>query len=219
MAHLAAAHFKGALLKKAHLENAHLRSGRFKKAILEKAHLEKAILPGATFEQAHLERAHLEGAHLQGGHLEGAHLQGGHLERANLEGAHLERAHLERANLEEADLTEAHLKEADFTKAKLRKVDFTDTTGWPDVTLRDANLEGATGLLGSEFAGADLTGATLPAKIEEFKALDHVAEISARTRNVFVGIVVACVYSWLTIATTTDVALMTNTASTPLPVI
>ena len=28
-----------------------------------------------------------------------------------------------------------------------------------------------------------------------------------------------CVYSWLTIATTTDVKLLTNTASSPLPII
>jgi uncharacterized protein YjbI with pentapeptide repeats len=38
-------------------------------------------------------------------------------------------------------------------------------------------------------------------------------------RKVFIGLLAACVYCWLVIGTTTDVALILNTATTPLPII
>ncbi|MDX1482975.1 MAG: pentapeptide repeat-containing protein [Alphaproteobacteria bacterium] len=44
-------------------------------------------------------------------------------------------------------------------------------------------------------------------------------EISRIARPIFIGLLVGCVYSWLTIATTTDARLLTNSASSPLPII
>ena len=75
------------------------------------------------------------------------------------------------------------------------------------------------GLLPEHLAGRDLTGAKLPEEIEKFPALDQVAAISAEARKIFIGLLAACVYSWLVIGTTTDVALIVNTASSPLPII
>ena len=75
------------------------------------------------------------------------------------------------------------------------------------------------GLLPEHLAGADLTGAKLPDEIEKFPALDQVAAISSEARKIFIGLLAACVYSWLVIGTTTDVALILNTASSPLPII
>ena len=68
-------------------------------------------------------------------------------------------------------------------------------------------------------AGAELTGAKLPEEIEKFPAVDQIAAISSEARKVFIGLLAACVYSWLVIGTTTDVALILNTASSTLPII
>ncbi len=90
--------------------------------------------------------------------------------------------------------------------------------------LRGADLKGqdlmkVEGLLPEHLAGADLTGAKLPERIDNFPALDQVAAISSEARKIFIGLLAACVYSWLVIGTTTDVALILNTASSPLPII
>jgi uncharacterized protein YjbI with pentapeptide repeats len=91
--------------------------------------------------------------------------------------------------------------------------------GLSTADIQYANMEDATGLLGNEFAQADVTGAKLPDDIKEFKALEIVEKTSQNARKIFFGMLLVCVYSWLTIATTTDVRLLTNTASSPLPII
>ena len=75
------------------------------------------------------------------------------------------------------------------------------------------------GLLPAHLAGADLTGAKLPDEIAKFPALGQVAAISSEARKIFIGLLAACVYSWLVIGTTQDVDLILNTASSPLPII
>ena len=45
------------------------------------------------------------------------------------------------------------------------------------------------------------------------------AEISKHARNNFLAVLGACVFSWLTIATTTDAALLANRTETELPII
>jgi uncharacterized protein YjbI with pentapeptide repeats len=90
--------------------------------------------------------------------------------------------------------------------------------------LRGADLKGQDltvfkGLRPEHLAGADLTGAKLPDDIAKLPALDQVAAISSEARKIFIGLLAACAYSWLVIGTTTDVALIVNTASSPLPII
>ena len=68
-------------------------------------------------------------------------------------------------------------------------------------------------------AGAVLTNAKLPEDVARFDQLKHVEETSRNAITVFFGLLAASLYSWLTIATTTDVALITGTASSPLPII
>jgi uncharacterized protein YjbI with pentapeptide repeats len=85
--------------------------------------------------------------------------------------------------------------------------------------LRGRDLTEVEGLLPEHLAGADLTRAKLPPEIAKFPALEQVKAISAEARKVFIGLLAACVYSWLVIGTTTDVALILNTASSPLPII
>jgi uncharacterized protein YjbI with pentapeptide repeats len=95
---------------------------------------------------------------------------------------------------------------------------------WQPEELRGADLRGqdlrdVEGLLPEHLAGAVLTGATLPDDIGRFEALGQVAAISSEARKVFIGLLAACVYSWLVIGTTKDVALILNTSSSPLPII
>lgn len=90
----------------------------------------------------------------------------------------------------------------------------------PGQDLRTADLKGCPWLLPEHLAGSDLTGnRTLPDEIAKFSALGQVAAISSEARKIFIGLIAACVYSWLVIGTTTDVALILNTASSPLPII
>jgi uncharacterized protein YjbI with pentapeptide repeats len=132
----------------------------------------------------------LEEANLAGLDLHGVDFRCARLRRANLQGAQLTGANLEGANLREAN-------------------------------LRGADLKNATGVIQAEqFAGADVSGASLPESLAAFlEDTETAAEISANAQKLFIAMLAACLYSWLTIAATTDVSLVTNRASTPLPVI
>jgi uncharacterized protein YjbI with pentapeptide repeats len=142
-----------------------------------------------------LSEANLEGLDLSGADLSGANLRG-----ANLTGTRLTRASLNRANLRGSTLTGAS-----FREAVLHGADLTESVGasQPD-----------------QFAGADLAGARLPDILrDQFKETASAKAISENAQKLFVAVLAACLYSWLTIATTTDLALITNRASTPLPII
>jgi uncharacterized protein YjbI with pentapeptide repeats len=158
-------------------------------------------------------------ADLKNADLQMAFLKEANLKKASLEGINLQKADINRANLKRACLDSAKLKKANLYKTKLQNSNLDGVNGLNEAHLNYANFEGATGLLGSEFAQADVTGTKLPDGIKDFKALEIVKETSQNARKVFFAMLLGCVYSWLTIATTTDVRLLTNTASSPLPII
>jgi hypothetical protein len=127
---------------------------------------------------------------------------------------------LRAAALTDRDLSGAHLSGADLREADLNK------TALSGASLREANLQGVDlsvvhgGLQTEQFAGADLTGATLPQELNKlYDALENVNNISESARKLFLAVLAACLYSWLTIASTTDVNLLTNRVSSPLPII
>jgi len=107
------------------------------------------------------------------------------------------------APLRGLDFKNARLRDADFRGADLREVDFTD----------------AKGLLPDNIAGTNLAGAILPANIEVFDDLTALEAASKNSQTLFITMLGACIYSWLTIATTTDSALLINNVSSPLPLI
>lgn len=127
---------------------------------------------------------------------------------ADLRGVDLTDANLTGANLENADLREATLQGATLLRAVLRNAD-----------LENADLTKAIGLLPAQLGGTNLCGARLPERFGDFDGLKVVEEESKNARTLFFGTLLACVYGWLTIATTTDVLLLTNSASSPLPII
>lgn len=127
-------------------------------------------------------------------------LSGLDLMNSRLAGFDLHGTNLRGTGLVGADLTGANLREAD-----LQGVDLT-------VARRSLQTE--------QLGGADLAGAKLPDELQKlYEKLDNVNNISESARKLFLGVLGACLYSWLTIATTTDVNLITNRASSPLPII
>jgi len=208
------ADFRGANLQQADLNEANLQ-----KADLGETDLQEAYLEGANLQEADLRKANLQKAILTKANLQEAHLIKANLQMARLGEANLQEAELRETNLQLANLTEANLKGAIFYKADMQSIILDDVKNLSEANLSYANFQGATDLLGNEFAQADVTGTKLPDDIIEFKALETVEKTSQNARKIFFAMLLGCVYSWLTIATTTDVRLLTNTASSPLPII
>lgn len=165
----------------------------FRRTDLENADLREADLCDADFSRANLRQANLRQARL---------------EHANLRHATLHAADLRDATLKWADLTDADLSHANLTRAKLR-----------EVCLQDADVMEVAGLCAEQLAGSDVSGAKLPPEIARFEGLAYIKELSQQSRNVFLAMVASCLFSWLTLATTTDVMLLTNSASSALPII
>lgn len=203
---------------RANLENAILNGCDLNGKILSGAKLN-----GAFIEDAQLEGAHLDFARLNNANLSMANLAGADLRKAKLVDANLRKAKLQGANLEGADLTRANLKGANLIGTVLQG-DTKGSIALKDCSLRDAILEGqqmskVEGLQSSGIGGANTLRAELPDEIAKFDALKTAADISARARVLFISMIAACLYSWLTIASTTDGALILNSGSTPLPII
>jgi len=112
------------------------------------------------------------------------------------------------ATLEEAFLVEAELKDADLTGANLQSAN-----------LRNTDLKHTTGLQSGMIAQANVSNADLPSDVAAFEGLDRVREVSQYARRLFSILLAACAYSLLTIATTTDAELLTNEATSQLPII
>ena len=112
---------------------------------------------------------------------------------------------------------------ADFRDAPLRGVDFRDAcvrnADFREADLREVDFTGAKGLLPGAIAGANLAGATLPEGFGIFDDLTALQAASKNSQTLFITMLGACIYSWLTIATTTDSALLINNVSSPLPLI
>jgi uncharacterized protein YjbI with pentapeptide repeats len=135
------------------------------------------------------------------------------LTEMSLPGADLRQINLQKSCLRGADLRGANLLEADLSGANLLNAKLQDSD------LRDADLKDAEFLLGKQLAGSDLGGARLPDSGLEFGGLEIVEQISRNARTILFSTLLACVYTWLTVATTTDPLLLTNSISSPLPII
>lgn len=174
---------------------------------------------GLNLREVNFDFANLEKATFQTADLSRASFQRSFLKEVYLYGANLQRADLYMANLQGAKFSGAKLHNARLIGADLRDSDLSLIDGLNKAKICHCNLEGATGLRGTEFARADITGAKLPEDIRDFKILKIVEETSKNARKIFLAMLLGCVYSWLTIATTTDVNLLTNSSSSPLPII
>lgn len=165
------------------------------------------MLSGAVLAKASLRGAQLRQACLAAVDLKGANLAG-----ADLANADLEAADLEGANLEEADVLGANLRRSVLRATRLRGI-----RGLARAALNDADFEGASGLTGDEFAGADLAGVRLPATLSFEARLAYIAESSQNARPAFLSILLSCVLIILTVISTPDHALLSNASLALLP--
>lgn len=167
---------------------------------LQKADLRGKDLSGYNFQETQFQNAVLE---------KNAELEKTNLTKANCKGAYFINAKLGEADLQEANLRGAHLNSADLLGTTLR-----------EANLQDADLRDATGLLSGQLAGTNLSGAKLDEDIRKFEGLANIEEASKNARKLFLVMLLGCAYSALTVFSTTDVQLLSGSASTsPLPII
>jgi uncharacterized protein YjbI with pentapeptide repeats len=115
------------------------------------------------------------------------------------------------------DLRGIDFRDADLSEARLVNTKLADAQ-FEGARLAHADLTGATGLVGGQFARADLTGATLPPGIR-FSAFETANEVAEGTGKLFLTALLVCAYSWLTINSTLDAKLLTDTAVSKLPIL
>src|SRR5262249_11541433 len=115
------------------------------------------------------------------------------------------------------DFTGCDLRGTNLSNCTFNGSDFRDADLWGS-DLRNSDLIGAKNLLPAQLAAADLSRAKLPAELS-FLALDAVKDLSDNSSKVFLIILGAVFYTFLTIATTKDSQLIVNTNLTKLPVI
>jgi hypothetical protein len=113
----------------------------------------------------------------------------------------------------ECDLRGANLSGAIFENSNFRDADLRNTD------LRDADLTAARNLIPKQLAAADLTRAKLPSNIESFEGLESVESLSQNSSKVFLSMLGAGAYTWLTLSATRDIGLLTNDYSAKLPII
>jgi uncharacterized protein YjbI with pentapeptide repeats len=150
-------------------------------------------------------------------------LRGAKLGAIDLRKARLQRTDFRYADLREADFREADLKRAKFRRAKLESAKLQGAklrdAMFYEADLTDADLTDSKRLFAENLAGAILTGAKLPEDLAKFEGLKQQEETSKNARRMHFTMLLGCAYAWLTIATTTDVRLVANSASSPLPII
>ena len=112
----------------------------------------------------------------------------------------------------------------DFTGANLIRAQFTGKSGlegavFHEANLQDANLVDTLGLTSDALAGADLACASLPDYLKSFKGLTQSEQMVTQAKRLFSAVILACLFSWFMILTTTDASLLTNSSQTQLPFI
>jgi len=139
--------------------------------------------------------------------------------RENLEDADLIDARLPDALLNKTILKRADLMLADFRGASLLQANLKDAnllgTIFHQANLQAATLDGATGLLNRQLAGANLFGATLPADTSPSEGLKYVRQVASRAGWYLIAILLVNALAWLRIFTTRDPQLLRNAPAVP----
>ena len=149
--------------------------------------------------------------------LSGRDFSGKNLRCIVLRGCCLRGALFVEAILDDADLSGSDLSAADFRRAVLSGANLTDTRSINTAVLTEADLSAARGLHCEQFSGADLTGARLPDTIACFDKLRYVTEVGQIARPIYLFLMLLAMFSFLTIVSTTDAALIANAPSAVLP--
>jgi uncharacterized protein YjbI with pentapeptide repeats len=139
-----------------------------------------------------------------------------HLEEVDLTDANLRKALLDKVNLRSADLLLADLRGASLLRANLRETNLLGAK-LQETNLQGASLEGATGLLAGQFAGAKLFSAELPAPIS-FSLLEGLRSLRAMARRAggaFLAFLLLGALVWVRIASISDTQLLRDDSALP----
>ncbi|MEZ5358345.1 MAG: pentapeptide repeat-containing protein [Candidatus Zixiibacteriota bacterium] len=121
------------------------------------------------------------------------------------------------------EFTGANLSCANFNNSEIEYGIFNnsilDGCTFYNAKLKDCDFSNAKGLHASLFAGADLTGTKLPAAIANFEAKGHAEKLAQITKRAFFALLLACVFSCLSIANTFGIDNASTDYTTPLPVL
>jgi uncharacterized protein YjbI with pentapeptide repeats len=171
----------------------------------------KYILRRLPLRKHYFYDCNLSGAVLDGCDARDVSFGNATLKATSLREADLRGSSFVAADLEDADLQGTNLSRCAFENASVARANFREAL------LVNAQLQRSLGLTARQLLGSNLTGATLPEGVKEFKALEIVEEATKTSRKLLVTMLAACLYCLLAIATTKDASLFLGSTSIPLP--
>ena len=136
------------------------------------------------------------------------------LEDADLIDARLQEALLNKTNLKRADLMLADLRGASLLQANLKDANLLGTV-FHQANLQAATLDGATGLLNRQLAGANLFSAILPADTSPSEGLKFVRGVASKAGWFLIATLLINALAWMRIFTTRDPQLLRNAPAFP----
>jgi uncharacterized protein YjbI with pentapeptide repeats len=145
-----------------------------------------------------------------------ADFSGKNLAYAELVDARLPDALLHKTNLKGGDLTLADLRGAVLVQTNLAEANLLGTQ-FQQANLQAACLQGATGLLSPQLAGANLFGAVLPESDAPLEGLKLVRETAAKCAWLMCLNLLLNGLVWLRVFTTPDAQLVKNSSALPFP--
>ena len=236
-ADLSGADLTGLDLADVRLDHAELTDGD-----LSRANLSGGSLRGATMRGAVLQRTVLDGTNLREAEVAGADLRDavlckdqilsskswlrarwpfvliaelGYADQDNRVG----RDDFSGYDLTGKDLSSSDLRGVSMDGA-LMKGCLLKRTDLQDSSLQGVDLSTTHDLRAYQLRGADLTQATLPAGLAEtFKSIPQVDEATKAARDLFLVLMAALLYCWLTMLSTTDVTLVAGNSTLALPIV
>jgi uncharacterized protein YjbI with pentapeptide repeats len=136
------------------------------------------------------------------------------LDKADLIDARLQEALLNKTSLQRADLMLADLRGATLLQANLKDANLLGTI-FHQANLQAATLDGATGLLNRQLAGANLFSAVLPADTSPSEGLRFVKAVASKAGWFLVATLLISALAWIRIFTTRDSQLLSNAPAFP----
>lgn len=143
-----------------------------------------------------------------------ADVSGKNLDYAELVDARLANAVLHKTTLKGADLTLADFRSATLVQANLGEASLLGTQ-FMQANLQAADMQGATGLLSPQLAGANLFGALLPESVSPLEGLQQVRETAIKAAWLMCLTLLLNAVVCLRIFTTPDARLVRNASALP----
>jgi len=196
-----------------------LENMKFENYDLKKIYMECTKFSGSLFINIDLTGAHLKYSKFVNCKMYNVKLIDTDLKKCDFRNCVFQNTFFEKSELCNADLRGADLRGADLKNANLQNADLEGAILY-DTNLQDSSLKDAKGLYSHQLRGTNLTGVNdLPEAIKNFESIKIVEEASRNARKLFLGTLLGCAFVLLTVFTTDDLSLITNSTFSPLPII